>query len=119
MAPPTLSTPVAVMMILSLLLGVLTHIVQTGSLGPSVVPQAWLPYFTIATTFLGGFVAYLSGLTPLVIDGASVFYAVAAGVTSLLASSAPSFAVHAHVTIPRQLASWKAADAITNPGEGK
>lgn len=101
--PPTLSTPVAVVMILSLLLGCINQIVQTGGLfGQITPPKAWLPEFTIAASFLGGVVAYFSGLSPLVLDASSIFYAVAAGVTALLTSSAPAIAVHAHYVVPSQ-----------------
>lgn len=118
--PPTLSTPVAVVMILSLVLGCVNQIVQTGSLfGQVIVPKAWLPDFTIAASFLGGVVAYFGGLSPLVLNESSIFYAVAAGVTALLASSVPAIAVHAHYVIPSQMramhAALKAKNAVTAP----
>jgi|ERR1700679_33557 len=110
---PVLSTPVAVVMVLSLLLGVLTQAVQTGAVfGTFITPKAWLPALTIAATFLGGMVAYFSGLSPVVLDANSVFYAVAAGVSALLAGSVPGMAVHAHYTVPRQVMAWRAAAAI-------
>jgi hypothetical protein len=115
--PPTLSTPVAVVMILSLLLGALTQIIQTGSLfGTIFPPKAWLPDFTMAATFLGGVVAYFSGLSPVVINASSVFYAVAAGITALLAGSAPGIAVHSHVVVPAQFKALRAkASAVAPP----
>jgi hypothetical protein len=112
--PPTLSTPVAVVMILSLLLGAFTQIVQTGALfGTIVPPKAWLPEFTMAATFLGGIVAYFTGLSPLVVNASSVFYAVAAGIAALLVGSAPGIAVHSHVVVPAQFRALRAkANAV-------
>jgi hypothetical protein len=121
--PPTLSTPVAVVMILSLLLGGLTQVIQTGALfGSIVTPKAWLPALTIAATFLGGVVSYFGGLSPVVLTGSSVFYAVVAGVSALLSSTVPALAIHAHVTVPQQVRAWRAAKAadfhtkLTPPG---
>lgn len=106
---PTLSTPVAVTMILSLLLGLLTNIVQTGTvLGQWVTPKAWLPTFTLLATFLGGVVAYFTGLSPLVLDGASIFYATASGVTALLTGAAPGAAIHVHTVLPQLAAQARA-----------
>ena len=108
--PPTLSTPVAVVMILSLVLGCVNQVVQTGSLfGTIIPPKPWLPEFTIAASFLGGVVAYFGGLSPLVLTGSTIFYAVAAGVANLLVSSAPAVAVHAHYVIPSQLRAMRLA----------
>lgn len=101
--PPTLSTPVAVVMILSLLLGALNQIVQTGALfGTIIPPKAWMSDFVIASTFLGGVVSFFGGLSPVVINVTTVFYALAAGVASLLTSSAPALVVHAHYVLPAQ-----------------
>jgi uncharacterized membrane protein YczE len=106
---PTLSTPVAVTMILSLVLGLLTNIVQTGTvLGQWVTPKAWLPMFTLLATFLGGVVAYFTGLSPLVLDGASTFYAIASGVTALLTGAAPGAAIHVHTVLPQLAAQARA-----------
>lgn len=97
----TLSLPVAVVTILSLVLGYLTQAIQSGSfLGIKTVPKTWLPPLTIASTLLGGFVAYLKGQSPLDLDGPTLFYATVAGLTALLAGSAPSLAMHAHATMP-------------------
>ena len=118
--PPTLSAPVAVVMILSLVLGVLTQAIQTGTIfGSIVTPKAWLPALTIAATFLGGVVAYFGGLSPVVLNGTTLFYAVAAGVAALLSGTVPGMVVHAHFTVPRQIAAWRAADAVTHPGDGR
>ena len=106
---PTLSMPLAVTTILSLLLGVLTQIVQTGKLfGQWVAPTTWLPELTMAATFLGGMVGYFSGLSPIVLDGTTIFYAIAAGIMSLLAGAAPGLAVHAHVVVPQMAAQARA-----------
>ena len=107
---PTLSTAVAVSMILSLVLGILTQIVQTGSLfGTFVTPKTWLPGFTLAATFLGGVVGYFSGLSPLMLTGSSIFYALMAGAANLLTGAVPGVAVHAHSVVPAQARAAKVA----------
>jgi hypothetical protein len=107
--PPTLSTAVAVSMILSLVLGILTQIVQTGSLfGQFVAPKAWLPGFTLAATFLSGVVGYFGGLSPLVLTGSSIFYALMSGAANLLTGAIPGVAVHAHSVVPAQARAAKA-----------
>jgi hypothetical protein len=96
---PTLTAASAVVLVLSLLAGFLTNAIQSGSLlGMKTVPTSWLPGLTIASTLLGGIVTYLSGHPSL--DGATLFYAVAQGLTALLASAAPGLALHAHATLP-------------------
>jgi hypothetical protein len=118
MPAPTLTTATVVVTILSLLLGILTQIVQSGSLfGIVTVPKPWLPDFTLASTFIGGLVAYLGGQSSL--NSSIVFYAVVAGITALLAGAAPGMAIHAHYVVPAQLrAARKAAlaEVVTSPG---
>jgi hypothetical protein len=108
----TLSAPVVVVTILSLVLGFVTHGVQSGSLlGIKTIPQPWLPYLTIFGTFLGGTVAYFTGLgTSMRLDAATIFYGVVAGFTALLASSTPGIVIHAHVTLPAKLLAMRAAN---------
>src|ERR1700730_15078983 len=98
---PTLTTPTVVVTILSLLLGLGTSLIQTGSIfGIKVDPKTWLPWVTMATTFIGGVLAYLKGQSPLVLSDAVIFYSVIAGLTALMASSAPGLAMHAHIVVP-------------------
>jgi uncharacterized membrane protein len=107
--PPTLSTPVAVVMILSLLLGAANQIIQTGALfGAIIPPKAWMPEFVITATFLGGIVGYFTGLSPVVVNASTVFYAVAAGVSALLTSSTPALVMHAHYVLPAQYKAMRA-----------
>jgi uncharacterized membrane protein len=117
--PPTLSTPVAVVMILSLLLGAANQIIQTGALfGAIIPPKAWMPEFVITATFLGGVVSYFSGLSPVVVNATTVFYAIAAGVSNLLVASAPAVVVHAHYVLPAQYKAMRAkmlAPAVPPP----
>jgi hypothetical protein len=96
-AAPTLSPSLAIVTVISLLLGVATQIIQSGKL-----PKPWLPYATLGLTFLGGVGGYLNGLSTIVLNGATAFYAVAAGITALLAGAAPGIAVHAHIVVPAQ-----------------
>jgi hypothetical protein len=110
MPPPTLSMATAVVMVLSLLLGIVTQMVQTGTvLGQWVTPKSWLPGATLVMTLLGGIVAYLTSQSPLVLNGATIFYAAAAGVFSLLSGAAPGLAVHAHVIVPEKVRQIRAA----------
>jgi len=103
-SPPVLTTATAVTMVLSALLGLITQMVQTGTfLGRWVTPKTWLPSLTVAATFLGGIVSYLASQSPLVLNSATVFYAVMFGITALFAGSVPAMAVHAHVVVPGQV----------------
>lgn len=101
-APPTLSVSIAVAMSLSLLLGILTNAYQSGSLfGQITVPKTWLPDLTLAATFLSGVVGYLNGLgSNFALTVAVVFYAVAAGIVSLISGAAPGIARFAHHVAP-------------------
>ena len=95
---------VAIVTVLSVVLGFVTQAVQSGSfLGIATLPKTWLPDVTLFGTFLGGVVAYLAGLGSFVLSGAVVYYAVMAGLTSLLAGAAPGLAQHAHVVVPSAL----------------
>lgn len=108
--PPVLSAAVAVSMLLSLVLGILTQVIQTGSfLGQWVAPKASLPSITIVATFLAGVTAYFAGLPAVTMTGTTIFYAVMAGVANLLTGSVPGLAVHAHVVVPMQYRNAKMA----------
>jgi hypothetical protein len=110
------STPVAVVMILSLLLGALTQDIQTGAfLGKFITPKSWLPGTTLAATFLGGVVGYFSGLNPVALTGSTIFYAVATGVAALIFGSTPGVAVHAHFTVPAQIKAARLLKASQAP----
>lgn len=117
--PPTLTMATGVVLGLSLLLGIVTQVVQTGTLlGRWVTPKSWLPAATIVMPLLSGTVAYLTSQSPLVLNGATIVYAVAAGVFSLLSGAAPGLAVHAHVIVPekvRQIRMARLAAAKAQP----
>ena len=113
---PTLSLATAVVTVLSVLLGILTQMIQTGRfLGQWVTPKAWLPEFTLGATFLGGVVAYLTSQAPLTLNGATIFYAVMAGVVDLVSGAAPGIAVHAHIIVPAKLRALRAASVVAKP----
>jgi len=115
---PTLSLASAVVAVCSVALGILTQMIQTGKfLGQWVTPKSWLPDFTIAATFLGGAVAYLTSQQSLAINGTTVFYATMAGVLDLVSGAAPGLAVHAHVLVPAKLRALRAASVVAKPAE--
>ncbi len=110
MPAPTLTLATAVVTVLSLLLGIVTQMVQTGTLlGQWVTPKSWLPGATIVMTLLGGIVAYLTSQSPVVLNGATIFYAAVAGILSLVSGAAPGLAVHAHVVVPEHVRQIRAA----------
>ena len=112
--PPTLSAPVAVVMALSLVLGFVTQMVQTGNLlGLVVTPKGWLPGLTVFATFLGGVVAYFSGLgAAFQVNATTVVYGLSAGLASLLAGSAAGIANHAHIVTPAAVMATRRAAAV-------
>jgi hypothetical protein len=113
--PAPLSLPFVVMTVLSLLLGVGTQVIQTGTLfGRWVTPKTWLPTVVMIVTFVGGAVAYLGGLTPVVITQASVFGAIVAGITQLFIGAAPGVAQLAHVVAPHMVAQARAVMRAQN-----
>lgn len=92
---PTLSVAAIVMTLLTLLIGVVNQFIQTGKLFNSwKAPATWGPYFATLGSFLGGVYAYLAQQAPLVINSATIFYAVTAGVGMLLIGSVPAAVVH-------------------------
>jgi hypothetical protein len=100
--PPTLTPTVGVVTTLSLVAGVLTNWIQTGTfLGRWISPKAWLPDLTMISTALGGFLGYITSQTPVSLSGSSLFYGAAAAVAALVSGATPSFALHAHGTLTR------------------
>lgn len=109
-----LTPSMIVVTVLSLVLGLVTQMVQTGSfLGIKTTPTTWLPYLTLAATFLGGVVTSLAGAAA--INAAAVFAAVVAGIQSLLAGAAPGVAHFAHVTVPAQIRASRQQPATPPP----
>jgi hypothetical protein len=86
--------------ILSVVAGYVSNAVQTGSfLGIKTVPQAWLPYLTLAGTFLTGFLQSGVGAAP-PITGTTILQAVLAGLTALTGATV-GVTVHQHLaTVP-------------------
>lgn len=107
----TLTPSMIVVTVLSLVLGIITQMIQTGSfLGIKTTPTTWLPYLTLAATFLGGVVTSLAGAAS--ITAAAVFTAVVAGIQSLLAGAAPGVAHFAHVVVPQHVMAMRAATKL-------
>jgi len=103
--PGPLSLSVAVVMVLSLLLGFVNAAVQSGSIfGIVTTPKAWLPELTLFGSFLGGVLAYFTGLgSAFTVTGTTIFYGVLAGLTATLTASVPAFARHAVSVMPEQI----------------
>lgn len=103
MPAPTLTPTVAVVTALSMLAGLLTNWIQTGTfLGRWVTPKTWLPDLTMISTALGGFLGYITSQAPVTFTGTNLFYGIMAAITALIAGAAPSLAIHAHSTLPEQ-----------------
>jgi hypothetical protein len=100
LTPPNVTPAVAVVLILSLVLGYLNALVQGGDIEGIVAPKAWLPDLTIVATLLGGFVAYLKSQSPLVINGSTLLYAVVSAFAALLLGAAPGAARKVHKDLP-------------------
>ena len=118
-----LSTLTAVVTILNLLVGALTQAQQSGKLlGQWSIPASAMVWIGIVLPLVSGIGAYLG--TASAINGTTLFFAVAAGVTDLLASSAAGVAVHAHLVVPAKMAAMRLArqaNAVTlsPPAGGK
>jgi hypothetical protein len=93
--PPPVNAPIVVTFLVSLLLGVLNSAIQTGKiLTQWAFPAAWSPYFLMGATFLGGVSSYIGSLNPFVLNGSTIFYMVAAGMTMLVTGLTPGVMVH-------------------------
>jgi hypothetical protein len=99
-APAPVSEATGVIMGLSALLGVLTNWIQTGTLlGRWITPKTWLPDVTMLTTFLGGFVGFITSQTPVALTGTAIYEGVLAGIAALTAGAAPALARHVHANL--------------------
>lgn len=106
-AAPPLSTGVIVVTLLSLLAGIVTQAQQSGKLfGQFTIPASAMIVVTIAAPFLGGALAYLQSVA---FSTTALYFAAVAGVTAVLAASAPGVAVHAHFVVPDKMAAIRAA----------
>jgi hypothetical protein len=112
MPAPTLTPTVAVVTTLSLIAGILTNWIQSGTLlGRWISPKSWLPDMTMISTALGGFLGYTTSQSPVTFSGTNLFYGAVAAVTALLVGAAPSAAMHAHSTLPAARRAMLAAAA--------
>lgn len=105
-ALPPVSLAVGVVTLLSLVIGALTSMQQTGKLlGQYQLPAAAVTIIAIVLPFLGGALAVLKGVDA--INGSAVFWAVSCGVGQMIASSSAGLAVHAHHVVPAMLKSLR------------
>lgn len=94
---------------LGFLLAILTNLVNSGGIAGIMTPKAWLPYLTVALTFLAAFVTALTSSQPL--TTLSWVNALIAGVTALIAYGG-GHAVQVHVqTAVRMARNFKAGVA--------
>jgi hypothetical protein len=97
---PNLTPAVGVIAALSMLAGLITNWVQTGTLlGRWVTPKSWLPDLTLASTWLGGFVGYLASQNPPSLSGANLFWATITAMGMLTAGALPAGAHYAHTSL--------------------
>lgn len=97
----TLTTPLAVIALLSLLAAYVTQGVSSGQIfGIVTIPKTWLPLLTVIGTFLSTFIAQIvaEGST---LSGVHVFNAFVAGMFMLIAP-ATGTALHHHLNSPGQ-----------------
>jgi hypothetical protein len=81
--------------IVALLAGFIGQAVNTGSLfGVATTPKAWIPYLTLAGSFLTAFGLSLQGASG--VNGSSILNAIIAGVMALSSAGAGA-ACHAHL----------------------
>jgi hypothetical protein len=91
----TLTTQTAVVTIIALLAGFIGQSINTGGLfGVITTPKAWVPYLTLAGSFLAAFGLSLQNASTL--NGAAIFSAIVAGCMALTSAGAGS-AVHSHL----------------------
>lgn len=97
-----MSTSVAVVMVLSFLLGLINQGISQGSIlaGVIKVPPTWLPYLTIAAGFLGGVVTSLQGVAT--INGAAIVQALVAGIMALGTAGGGVGVAH-HMGTPKRM----------------
>lgn len=109
-SPAPVTTLGVVVMVIGLLLGFINQGISQGSiLGSTVkVPPTWLPYLTLAATFLSGGVASLT--TSDAVTAAAVLLAVYAGFQALI-STGGGIALAHHMGQPKRTAKMKAATA--------
>lgn len=113
-----LSTLSVVVTVLNLLVGLLTQAQQSGKLfGQWSLPTWAVTLIGIVLPLASGIGAYLATASEL--TGTTVFYAVMAGVTDLLASSSAGMAVHAHLVVPAKVAEIRAARLAKANAVGK
>jgi hypothetical protein len=96
----TLTPLQATIMLLTLLVGFCGNAVNSGSfLGVATTPKAWIPWLTLVGGFLAGSVASLTQSGAL--NGSTVFTAVVAGASALIAGAGGA-AAHAHTIMGKK-----------------
>lgn len=112
-APSMLTSPVVTVWVLSLLLGVLHQLVQTGKIFTISTPKAWLPFATAGATILGGITSYLWSQPVLTLNASTLFFAVVTGVGDLIfGSSVAGFAVQMLHVVPGKVLAMKRATTL-------
>jgi hypothetical protein len=97
-----MSTAATVIMVLSFVLGLINQGVSQGSIlgGLVKIPPSWLPYLTVAASFLGGFVQSISGVSP--ITGQAIMAAIMAGLLALSSAGGGAAVAH-HLGTPKRM----------------
>lgn len=97
-----MSTTAVVIMCLSFLLGLINQAISQGSLFSGIikVPPSWLPYLTVAASFLGAFVQSL--MSAAVINTQAIVAAVLAGLMALGSAGGGAGVAH-HIGTPKRM----------------
>jgi len=91
-----MSTATLIISIATLLVGFVSQAIQTGKvLGIIVTPKAWVPYLTLAASFLAGFIQSIASAAT--IDAAAIESAVLAGLMALVGVTV-GVTAHQHLT---------------------
>lgn len=105
----TLTPLQATIMLLTLVVGFCGNAVNSGSfLGVATTPKSWIPWLTLVGGFLAGGAASLSQSGSL--NGSTVFTAVVAGASALIAGAGGA-AAHAHMVLGKKSNAVAAAAA--------
>ncbi len=97
-----MSTSVAIITALSFLLGLIVQGISQGAIlgGLIKVPPTWLPYLTVAASFLGGVVMSIQSAG--VINGQAIINACIAGIMALSSAGGGAAVCH-HLGAPQRL----------------
>ncbi len=109
---------------LSMALGVLTQIVQTGKvLGEFTVPPKVMVWLMIVLPGVSAFYGYLHDQNPLVLNASTFFFASISALTAISSGAAPGAVVRvaklAHFDVPDQMAQARAARKLAASKNGE